>query len=62
MKASNTDPADYFGASLALTSDGTQLAAGAPLEDSAATGINGDQTSNAAFGTGAVYLYDYGGL
>jgi hypothetical protein len=62
VKASNTDPADYFGVCLALTSDGTQLAAGAPLEDSAATGINGDQTSNAAFGTGAVYLYDYGGM
>jgi hypothetical protein len=27
------------------------------VEDSAATGINGDQTNNAAQDSGAVYLY-----
>jgi len=53
FKASDTDQnlvdestGDLFGSSVALSSDGTTLAVGAPMEDSAATGINGDQTDN----------------
>ena len=44
MKASNTDPGDRFGSSLALLGD--TLAVGAPAEASCATGVNGDQSNN----------------
>jgi hypothetical protein len=57
IKATNTDFFDRFGHSIALSADGNTLAAGAYLEDSSATGIGGNQTSNTAFDTGAVYLY-----
>jgi hypothetical protein len=43
---------------LAFSPDGTRLAAGAPGEQSAATGINGDQSDNSAPWSGAVYLFD----
>ncbi len=33
------------------------LAVGAPGEDGAATGIDGDQTDSSAVGAGAVYVY-----
>lgn len=55
IKASNTGNGDDFGSSVALSND--LLAVGAPLENSAATGINGDQTSNAAGNSGAVYVF-----
>jgi hypothetical protein len=55
LKASNTDAADFFGSSVAI--DGDTLAVGARLESSAATGINGTQSSNAAPGAGAVYVF-----
>jgi hypothetical protein len=60
VKASNTgekDEGDQFGYSVALSSDGNTLATGAIAEDSAATGINGDQSNNAADGAGAVYVF-----
>jgi hypothetical protein len=57
VKASNTGVDDIFGWLVALSADGLRLLVGAPGEDGAATGINGDQTSNAADGSGAVYLY-----
>ena len=57
IKASNTGIGDWFGASLSLSSDGTVLAVGAPREDSAATGVNGDSDSNAANDSGAVYVF-----
>jgi hypothetical protein len=56
LKASNTDAGDWFGWSLDLSSDGTTLAVGAPQEDSQARGVNGDQTDNATFAAGAVYV------
>lgn len=55
LKASNTDAGDRFGTSLAL--DENTLAIGADAEASSALGINGDQTSNAAAGAGAVYVF-----
>ncbi|GAB2885957.1 histidine kinase [Microbulbifer echini] len=58
LKASNTDADDTFGNSLSLSADGQSLAVGAPLESSAATGINGDQQDNEISGTGAVYIFD----
>ena len=57
VKASNTGASDEFGRSLALSGDGDTLAVGAAGEDSAAGGLNGDQTDNALNDSGAVYLY-----
>jgi hypothetical protein len=57
VKASNTAMLDYFGAALALSGDGTTLAVGAYGEDSAATGVGGDQMSNAVADSGAVYVF-----
>ncbi len=47
VKASNTgekEDGDQFGYSIAISADGNTLATGAIAEDSAATGINGDQS------------------
>jgi hypothetical protein len=54
VKASNTDPGDSFGSALAL--DGDTLVIGAPSEQSAATGVDGDEASNAAPDAGAAYV------
>ena len=68
IKSSNadTEEGDRFGSSLALSADGNTLAVGAYLEDSAATGINGNQVSDCGLGalncenlSGAVFLYRY---
>ncbi len=55
IKASNADRGDLFGRAVAL--DGNTLVVGAPSENSAATGVNGDQNSNAAQLSGAVYVF-----
>ncbi|MEO7733068.1 MAG: DUF4215 domain-containing protein, partial [Kofleriaceae bacterium] len=60
LKASNTDP-DRFGWSLALSSDGSTLAVGAPDEASTATGIDGDQHDNSGDRVGAVYVFQRSG-
>jgi hypothetical protein len=66
VKASNTGRAgvgdafskgDQFGYSIALSADGNTLAVGAIGEDSAATGINGDQADDSAMGSGAAYVF-----
>jgi FG-GAP repeat len=57
IKASNTATRDFFGWSIALSSDASTLAVGAPDEDSAATGIDGDQADNSAVSAGAVYVF-----
>ena len=59
IKASNTQEIDYFGLSVAISGD--TIAVGAYGEDSAATGINGDQTNNSANGSGAVYVFSRAG-
>lgn len=56
LKASNTGANDFFGASVAVS--GEVIAVGAHLEDSAATGIDGDGTNNAATDSGAVYAFE----
>jgi hypothetical protein len=61
IKTSNTGASDFFGVSLALSADGNTLAVGANGEDSAATGINGNQTDNSLSGAGAVYVYAHTG-
>ena len=55
LKASNTRPIDFFGYSVALSSD--TLAVGAYNERSNATGVNGDQSNNLAAASGAVHLF-----
>ena len=57
VKASNTGVGDEFGFSVALSGDGSTLAVGAAYEDSAATGIDGDQADNTASAAGAVYVF-----
>lgn len=55
VKAANTQAGDAFGASIALA--GNVLVVGAEGEDGAATGVNGDPSSNAAQDSGAVYVF-----
>lgn len=64
LKASNPREDDHLGAgdtlvgvTLALSKDGNTLAVSAPYEDSAATGINGNQRDESAFDAGVVYIY-----
>jgi hypothetical protein len=53
VKASNTEPYDFFGRSLALSADGAILTVGAIGESS----IGGNQRDNSADSAGAVYLF-----
>jgi hypothetical protein len=57
VKASNTGAGDNFGASVALSGDGSTLAVGAFREGSAATGIHGDQADNSVVNAGAAYVF-----
>ena len=50
-----------FGESVSLNSAGDVLAVGAPEEDSAATGIDGDDSDNSAESAGAVFVYTRSG-
>lgn len=59
VKASNTDADDRFGSSVALS--GSLLAVGATGEDSAASGINGDESDNSLVDAGAVYVFEKAG-
>jgi hypothetical protein len=56
----NASPIPYgsgYGASVALSDNGSALAVGAPRDSSAATGINGDQFDTSMFDRGAVWVY-----
>ena len=57
IKASNTEMNDYFGAEVALSSDGSTLAVVARYERSSATGIDGDQADNSLGDAGAAYIF-----
>ncbi|MGE3547626.1 MAG: FG-GAP repeat protein, partial [Kofleriaceae bacterium] len=57
LKASNTNNSDAFGRDVSLSADGSTLAVGADLEDSAATGIDGNQADNSAMNAGAAYVF-----
>jgi FG-GAP repeat len=54
LKASNTDALDLFGVSVSVSGD--TVVVGAPLEDSSATGVNGDQGNGGGAG-GAAYVF-----
>jgi hypothetical protein len=55
LKASNPGVDDLFGSSVAI--DGDTVVAGAPGEDSQATGVDGDQADNSAAWAGAAYIF-----
>lgn len=55
LKASNTEEFDNFGTSVALS--GGTLVIGADSESSSATGVDGDQTDNLTFSSGAAYVF-----
>jgi hypothetical protein len=71
LKASNPGMSDHFGEgdaisfhtgnAVAVSADGTTIAVGAQHEQSASRGINGDQTDDSAYDTGAVYVFTGGG-
>ena len=56
LKASNAESLDQFGWSTAVSGD--IVVVGAYLEDSGASGVNGDDNDNGATGAGAGYLFD----
>jgi hypothetical protein len=57
LKASNPDLEDWFSVRLAISGDGRRLIVGAPMEDSAATGVNGPEDDDSAEDSGAAYVY-----
>jgi hypothetical protein len=61
LKASNTEDDDWFGASLALSGDGSTLAVAAIREDSSSRMIDGNQADNNAMSSGAVYVFERSG-
>ncbi len=67
LKASNAGAGDQFGTggtllgnAVALSAEGNTLAVGAPFESSSATGINGIEDDDSAYGAGAVYIFTRG--
>ena len=61
LKASNAAAGDGFGARLTISSDGSTLAVAAPDEDSGASDVDGDQSSNSNGSAGAVYVFVHDG-
>jgi hypothetical protein len=57
VKPANTGAGDGFGHSVAVSAAGTTLAAGAPAEDSKASGVDGNATDNTAADAGAAYVF-----
>jgi hypothetical protein len=55
LKSSNSEVADYFGRSVAVSGDTVVVAA--HLEDSNATGVNGNQANNTGDNSGAAYVF-----
>jgi hypothetical protein len=55
LKAANTEAGDQFGHSVAVSGD--TVVVGAPVEDSNATGVNGNQADNSAYQSGAAYVF-----
>lgn len=61
FKASNTGRQDWFGSRFAISGDGDALAVASPNEDSAATGLDGNQDDDSAVAAGAVYVFTRSG-
>ena len=59
VKASNSDPLDYFGyGGISLSADGSRLAVGGYGEDSNAVAIDGNATDNSVNQAGAVHVFN----
>jgi hypothetical protein len=56
-RTSNTGSGDYFGSTVALSTDGNTMAVAANWEASSATGVNGNQADNSIPQAGAVYIF-----
>jgi len=61
VKATNTRLNDQFAWALSLSRDGNTLAVGAHLEDSGASGLNGNQEDATAEDSGSAYVYTRNG-
>jgi hypothetical protein len=69
IKSLSPSQGDFFGNAVALNQDGSTLAVGAPFENSAATGVGGNNVSdcaavspvNCADNSGAVYVFTRSG-
>ena len=61
LKASNAGSGDHFGNAVAISADGNTIAVSAYWESGGATGINGDQNSDAIPQSGAVYVFTRAG-
>jgi len=57
VKATNTRLNDQFAWALSLSRDGNTLAVGSHLEDSGASGLNGNQEDATSEDSGAAYIY-----
>ncbi|MBZ5642441.1 MAG: FG-GAP repeat protein [Acidobacteriia bacterium] len=57
IKASNAKKDDQFGSAVAISADGNTMAVASTQENSAAKGINGNQSDVSAIGAGAVYVF-----
>jgi hypothetical protein len=57
IKSSSPQLQDWFAANLALSADGNTLLVAAPMEDSRARGVNGDQKDDSAVESGAAYVF-----
>ena len=55
LKASNSGAGDHFGHAVGLA--GESAVAGAPVESSSATTVNGNGADNSAFASGAAYVF-----
>ncbi|MBM4112810.1 MAG: integrin [Phycisphaerae bacterium] len=55
LKASNTDALDLFGSSVGVSGDTAVV--GAYMEDSSATGVNGNDADDSASNSGAAYVF-----
>ncbi len=56
LKASNADASDYYGWNVEV--EGDTVVVGAIDESSAATGVNGDESDNSSYRSGAAYVYE----
>lgn len=61
LLAPNGEADDRFGAAIAISSDGSTIAVGAPYEASSARGVDGDANDNSASKAGAVYVFQRDG-
>ena len=61
VKASNPKEEALFGSAVALSNDGNTMAVAAYLENSSATGVNGNQMDTGADSAGAVYVFSRSG-